>query len=53
VGFPAGSRWWEEGSSSSTVLEAKNLMSGETDLEPTNIIVEPANQDAIGHAEWA
>jgi hypothetical protein len=47
VGFPAGSRWWEEGSSSSAVLGTKNLVSGETDLEPTKIIVEPANQDAV------
>jgi hypothetical protein len=41
VGFPVGSRWWEECSISPTVPVTKNPSVGLTDLEQDKIVVEP------------
>jgi hypothetical protein len=46
VGFPAGSLWWEECSTTSATPATKNPALVATDLESTKIIIEPKDSAA-------
>jgi hypothetical protein len=45
VGFPAGSHWWEECSTSPAAPVAENLSVGPMDLEQDKIVIEPNSTD--------
>jgi hypothetical protein len=47
VGFPAGSRWWEETSITSVSHVSKNSTLVQTDLESTKIIIEPRDSTIV------